>query len=246
MSGSNTIIFIVCFIVILIAIIKIWKMRAHLIHMLEKEKIKNMLNDLSQKQNLPINQDPSKELVLQKNFKHLSNLGEDVSCEKCINGSIDIKGEKAQFSFGIYNYTLEETVSTGSNRNHFKPVSVKRPTYTQFYCIVHENLNLPRFYMRDENAIVDTVIKKVTDMQDINFEPDDKYSSAFILQGEIEKDVRDLFKPEIRTAFLELAGKGYSFDSDRDALVVYGNIPTEEEFLFLHKNMQAIVEKLLN
>lgn len=244
-SGSDTILFIILTVFVVVAIIKIWKTIAHSKHVSSKENTKKMIEKIAKEQNFSFCKETNDNIVLQKHFKHLESLGSDISCEFCINGDVEIKGEKSPFSFGIYNFTLEETVSTGSSRSKFKPISIKRETYTQFYCLSCPALNLPKFYMRDENAVLDTVIKKITGMQDINFEPDDKYSSAFILQGEVEKEVRDLFQPEIRNAFLELAGKGYSIDANNDALVVYGNIQTEEEFAYLHKTMQSIVEKLI-
>lgn len=110
-----------------------------------------------------------------------------------------------------YRYT------TGSGKN--------QSTHHQTLCVLRaDHLNLPHCYLRQEVAIFD-FLGKLFGGQDINFEDDPEFSKTFVLQGEDEDFVREVFDSETRTFFVDLkkqdAKSTLVFEAGDDTLVVH-------------------------
>lgn len=110
-----------------------------------------------------------------------------------------------------YQYT------TGSGKN--------QTTHHQTLCILRaDHLNLPHCYLRPEAAFFD-FLGKLFGGQDINFDEDPAFSSAFVLQGEDERAIREVFTPETRAYFVDLKQKCLKgklfFEAGGDTLMLH-------------------------
>lgn len=100
---------------------------------------------------------------------------------------------------------------TGSGKNSH--------TYTQTLCIIKSSdLSLPHFFIRRENAIFD-FLGKLFGGQDINFDEDPTFSKTFVLQGESETAVRQLFDSRIRRLFLQFGGQNMQVEARGDTIL---------------------------
>ena len=87
--------------------------------------------------------------------------------------------------------------------------------------IIDYRMNLPGFYLRHEDSFTDG-IGRFFEMQDINFDEDQSFSKAFVLQSKDEIMAKYLFNSEVRNFMMRYAGS---------AAQIEGAGPT----LFLHK-----------
>jgi len=105
-----------------------------------------------------------------------------------------------------YRYT------TGSGKN--------ASTHTQTICIIRDpDIDLPGIFVRREHGFLDK-IGQMFGGQDIDFEDDPAFSKAFVLQGEEEERIRQVFTPEVRNLFVEHSKKFSVFEADRDTIMV--------------------------
>ncbi len=136
-----------------------------------------------------------------------------------------LQGEKngIEVSMADYHYT----VGHGKNSSH----------YAQTICIIKDPaFNLPNFYVRHENKFFD-YLGKLFGGQDINFPEDEKFSSAFVLQGKAEDETRHLFNQRVRDAFIKFAGSNAQIEAQGDSLIVHkGSILKPEELSLLLKD----------
>ncbi len=73
-------------------------------------------------------------------------------------------------------------------------------------CVVIDyHMNLPSFYLRHEDSLTDG-IGRFFEMQDINFNEDQAFSKAFVLQSKDEVLARYLFNNEVRSLVMRYAG----------------------------------------
>tara|TARA_R110002050_G_scaffold252628_2_gene390881 strand:- start:9969 stop:12149 length:2181 start_codon:yes stop_codon:yes gene_type:complete len=77
---------------------------------------------------------------------------------------------------------------------------------------------IPVFSLQQE-SFLDQLLVKIVD--DINFPNYPKFSDSFILKGEFENEVRELFTDDL-LQFLETYDK-YAIDSDGDSIAIYGD-----------------------
>ncbi len=92
-------------------------------------------------------------------------------------------------------------------------------THTQTLCIITSSeLSLPHFFIRRENAIFD-FLGKLFGGQDINFHEDPTFSKMFVLQGEPEPAVRQLFESRIRRLFLQFGGQNMQVEARGDTIL---------------------------
>lgn len=121
-----------------------------------------------------------------------------------------IVGDAAGIELCLMDY--EYTTGSGKNRTtHYQTVLVLRS----------ELLDLPHCTLRQQHAF--DFFGKLLGFQDIDFEEDSGFSSAFVLQGEDESAVRALFGPAVREWFIEHkcnAKKPFSFEA-KGPLVLY-------------------------
>jgi len=132
-----------------------------------------------------------------------------------------LKGERngIEVSMADYHYT----VGSGKNASH----------YSQTICIIKDpSFDLPNFFVRHENKFFD-YLGKLFGGQDINFPEDEKFSSAFVLQGKVEAETRYLFNPRVREAFLKFAGTNSQIEGQGNSLIVHKGVIVKPEELSL-------------
>jgi len=107
--------------------------------------------------------------------------------------------------------TLDYSYRTGSGKNSH--------THTQTLCIIKSSeLSLPHFFIRRENSFFD-FLGKLFGGQDINFSEDPTFSKTFVLQGESEAAVRQLFDTRIRKLFLQFGGQNMQVEARGDTIL---------------------------
>ena len=216
---------------------------------LENERLMVKIAKRNDLEFLPYTKD---KFFLTKNLKGIDGLGFDLSCENSVVGSITLKDKPGEFAWGSLNfkntfdkYEYKRVYSYGRYRTKAIKVGTETEEFsTYYYYISHSDLRIPYFFMRDEHALLDTV-GKVFGGQDINFTPKDEFSSSFVLQGEMEEEIKKTFTPDVRRLFANLAGKKYYFEGEYDFIVVRGPILTEKDFFQLNKTMQSIVSRII-
>lgn len=136
-----------------------------------------------------------------------------------------LSGEKNGIQVDICDFHY--TTGSGKNAHH----------YSQTLCLIKDpSLDLPNFFLRRENKFFD-LLGKLFGGQDINFATDEKFSSAFVLQGKIEQETSRLFNQRVRDAFIEFAGTSIQVVGQGDALIIHdGTILAPQQILELLKN----------
>ena len=93
-------------------------------------------------------------------------------------------------------------------------------THTQTICIIRDpNLELPGIYMRREHGFIDA-LGQMFGGQDIDFEEDPDFSKTFVLQGDNEEQVRQIFTPELRSLFGARVKEFSVFEAAQDTIMV--------------------------
>lgn len=130
-----------------------------------------------------------------------------------------LHGEKNEVEVSVTDYHY--TVGSGKNASH----------YVQTICIIKDpNLDLPNFFVRRENKFFD-YLGKLFGGQDINFPEDDKFSSAFVLQGKSEAETRNLFNHRVRDAFGKFSGTNAQIEGQGDSIIVHKGVVVKPEEL---------------
>ncbi len=100
---------------------------------------------------------------------------------------------------------------TGSGKNSH--------THTQTLCIIKSSdLSLPHFFIRRESSFFD-FLGKLFGGQDINFNEDPTFSKTFVLQGESEQAVRELFDSHIRNLFMQFGEQNMQVEARGDTIL---------------------------
>jgi hypothetical protein len=133
-----------------------------------------------------------------------------------------LHGEKNDVEVTITDYHY--TTGSGKNSTH----------HAQTLCLIKDpSLDLPNFFVRQENKFFD-YLGKLFGGQDINFPEDEKFSSAFVLQGKSEEETRHLFNQRVRDAFAKFIGTSSQIEGQGDTLIVHkGKILQPEELSML-------------
>lgn len=109
-----------------------------------------------------------------------------------------------EITLADYSYT------TGSGKN--------RTTHSQTLCLLQSaEFSVPHCFLRPEVKLFD-FLGKMFGGQDINFDDDPEFSKAFVLQGDDEAAVRELFQPKVRDFFVANKAKGWQFEASGDAV----------------------------
>ncbi|MBU1105949.1 MAG: hypothetical protein KKB51_04700 [Candidatus Riflebacteria bacterium] len=128
-----------------------------------------------------------------------------------------LHGEKNDVQVNITDYHF--TTGSGKNATH----------YAQTICIIRNPaFNLPNFFVRRENKFFD-YLGKIFGGQDINFNEDEKFSSAFVLQGKSEADTRNLFNSRVRDSFAKFAGSNAQIEGQGDSVIVHKGVILQPE-----------------
>ena len=122
----------------------------------------------------------------------------------------EMSGSRDGYNFSIFeHYSVAGYGNTKSSHTEIDTICV----------LSKENLNLPHFYLREENIIFDS-IGKVFGGQDVNFSEDSDFSSKFVLQCLNEQQIRKFFDKRIRQAFVCKHTKGYVYEGRFDCFVI--------------------------
>jgi hypothetical protein len=102
---------------------------------------------------------------------------------------------------------------TGSGKN--------RSTQHRTICVLEsDTLQVPRVYLRPEVRFFDA-LGSAFGKQDIDFAEDPQFSTAYVLQGDDEAAIRELFGTDVRAWFAERAGRGFHFEAQGTTLVFH-------------------------
>lgn len=94
-------------------------------------------------------------------------------------------------------------------------------THLQTVCLLTgADLSLPHFTLRRELAVLDR-IGELFGAQDIDFAEDPEFSGAFVLKGDDEARVRDLFHIERRQRMLQLLAGRVHLEGEGDVLLFH-------------------------
>lgn len=106
-----------------------------------------------------------------------------------------------------------------------------------------DNIELPNFVLRPESFL--HKIGKVFGMEDINFYDYPEFSKMFLLKGENEQAVRDLFSSEVIQFFQQ--HQGISVEADGNTLIVYRQAKRTKPSLIRNQLMdaEAVLTKLI-
>jgi hypothetical protein len=112
-----------------------------------------------------------------------------------------------RITLGDYRFT------TGSGKN--------RTTHVYTMCVLEStSLCTPHCFLRPEHAILDK-LGAMLGGQDINFADDPEFSSAYVLQGDTELAVRELFDEQVRGWFAERRSERFHFETRSNFLVFH-------------------------
>lgn len=132
---------------------------------------------------------------------------------------------------------MDYEYSTGSGKN--------RRTHHYTVCIFEkQGLALPNCYLRMQIAFFD-FLGKVFGGQDIDFVEDPEFSKSFVLQGDDEKAVREVFNDNVRRGFLDYKGKNFIFEGNNDLFLINkGKRIKPEELMVILEDAYKIMDML--
>lgn len=165
----------------------------------------------------------------------------------------------------VYRYSFFKTFSTGRRRKARNVMTGKNGdiaisvmdyqyttgsgknsrTYHYTVCIFEkEGLGLPNCYLRMQIAFFD-FLGKVFGGQDIDFVEDPDFSKSFVLQGDDEKAVREVFNDNVRRGFLDYKGKNFIFEGHNDVFLINkGKRIKPEELMVILEDAYKIMDML--
>ncbi len=125
-------------------------------------------------------------------------------------------GYKCGLRFNIVDFIFMKYV--GGRRQKWAPVQ-------NTICFLStEGAAFPSFYARDQERILD-YLGKLLWGQDIDFDDDEIFSGMFVLQGEKVEEIRRLFGPNVRNAFIHNHRDKYVYESCQDTFAVLAPKP---------------------
>ncbi len=94
-------------------------------------------------------------------------------------------------------------------------------TAHQTICVLRcDELRLPHCSLRPEGRLAD-FFRGLLGKQDLDFDEDPTFSSAYVLQGKDEEAIRELFDADTRQWFAARPTKKFHFEADNDTLVFH-------------------------
>lgn len=123
---------------------------------------------------------------------------------------------------------------TGSGKN--------ARTHQQTICALEsDRFDVPHCRLRPEAKWLDA-LGSLFGGQDIDFSEDPQFSAAFVLQGEDEPAIRQVFTDDVRAWFAERAGRGFIFEAQGSKLVFHlgKRVPPEEALEFMDQSLQIM------
>lgn len=133
----------------------------------------------------------------------LFDRGHSRQATNCLKGGRD----------GVELVVTDYRYTTGGGKN--------QTTHYQTVCILTANdLDIPHCFLRKEVPFLD-FLGKVFGGQDINFDEDREFSDAFVLQGQNEAEVRQLFNAPVRRAFARHKSSNIQFEARGNTILFY-------------------------
>lgn len=127
--------------------------------------------------------------------------------------SHDIQNAVAVDSGALRIVVADLRYRTGSGKNS--------STHRYTICALQTaDLNMPHCYLRPERRFFDT-LGGLLGGKDIDFDEDPQFSAAYVLQGDDEAAVRQVFDEDVRTWFAERVGQALQFEAEGDTLVFH-------------------------
>ncbi len=158
---------------------------------------------------------------------HLFSQGRSRKIRNLLHGVSGQLGIPEDVEVGIFGYRY----TTGGGQH-------SRTTRQSVIYFRSPQLNLPQFALRPENLF--HRIGDVLGYQDIDFDSYPTFSAKYLLRGNDERKVRDVFTHEVQ-AFFE-AKEGVSTEGDGDQLIFYRGrkrIKPEDVRAFMEEGLQV-------
>jgi hypothetical protein len=141
-------------------------------------------------------------------FKVFSQ-GENERFYNAIEGETD----NIRITIGDYSYRKLTGGRTGNNTRARRRV--------QTVCVLESNsLDAPHCYLRPQRAVLDK-LGAMFGGQDLDFSEDKAFSNAYVLQGDNETAIRELFDPQVRAWFADHRDERFQFEARGNLLVLY-------------------------
>ena len=138
-------------------------------------------------------------------FGHLKTFKKGNS-KQITNAIIGAVGEM-EIAVGDYEYTTSR-----NNRAH---------THYQTICLLQsQELRLPHCFLRPEGRLFD-FLGGLLGGPDFDFDEDPAFSSAYVLQGDNEAAVRNLFDADTRQWFVARRKENFHFEADHGILLFH-------------------------
>ncbi len=136
------------------------------------------------------------------------------------NLKIFSRGHSKQFNNTIRGDAGDTMITLGDYR--YRTSSGKNSkTHVQTVCVLQSAmLDLPHCYLRREVFLFDALGQSLGG-QDIDFDDDKAFSDAFVLQGDNETAVRNLFDAQVRQWFVAQAARSFFFETHGNTLLFH-------------------------
>ncbi len=146
---------------------------------------------------------------------------------------VEMAGKRGHYKFTMFEHFSE----SGYGKS--------RSVVINTICVItNTHIRFPKFFMRDENVILDS-LGKLFGGQDINFAEDSEFSKMFVLQSKVESSIRNFFDSKIRHAFVNYHVKGYKYEACGNSFMVClprKRLKVKERLEFLANSMRILRE----
>ncbi len=120
----------------------------------------------------------------------------------------EMSGTRGNYTIDVFDYSY---VTGSGKRSHYIVNTI---------CIVKgNNIKMPKFFIRDKKAIIDS-LGKLFGGQDIIFSEDTTFSNKFVLQGNSEPLIKEFFDSKIRATFSNNHIPEYKYEGDQDCFML--------------------------
>lgn len=178
-----------------------------------------------------ISQQPGMEFLGERNdvlsrYGHIKAF--QVGKSRRMKNAISVQSGEVRIVAGDFRFT------TGSGKH--------KHTHHRTVCVLESSMmNVTHCSLRPERKLFDA-IGQAFGGQDIDFEEDPQFSKAFVLQGEDEPAIRELFDGSIRAWFTERAGRNFQFEALGNTLVFHSGrrVPPSEAPALMDQAIQIM------
>jgi hypothetical protein len=192
-----------CFVVFAIfAIIALFMLAAAIIGYVQEKKRTEQWQQVAQQLGLPFLGE-REDVLARLSSMRIFQRGSGRTIRNVVAGEMG----PVRVTLGDFRYT------TGSGKN--------RRTHHFTVCIVENDaLQVPACYLRPERRFLDS-LGSLFGGQDIDFEEDEEFSRSFVLQGDSEAAVRELFTADVRAWFCDNPVANLQFEARGNTLALH-------------------------